>query len=61
MIDWLRKLFRREPKPCTCDGCTGRERRIRESPYISESLDLWVGRDGELHWRVRARFVGDWI
>lgn len=56
-MSWFRKLFRREPKPCDCDGCTGREPNRSRSPYVSHGLHMTAGRDGKIHWRAKSRIV----
>ena len=50
--------FKRKPKPCTCDRCTGREPNRSNSMNVSHGLRMWVGRDGEFHWRSKSRIVG---
>ena len=57
-MTWLKRLFRREPKPCTCDRCTGREPNRSTNPIVSHGLDMWVGEDGEVHYRAKSRIVG---
>ncbi|HYF06359.1 MAG TPA: hypothetical protein VD970_01975 [Acetobacteraceae bacterium] len=46
-----------KPKPCTCDGCTGRRFNRSTSPYVSHGLHIWVDKDGVQHWRAKSRIV----
>lgn len=60
MMTWLKKLWvdLTAERPCTCHACMGYEVG-KLPPNVRRSLHLWVGKDGQFHWRVKSSVQGD--